>query len=861
MATFDVALNPYDVTARAPHLQNNNIMGWIPGEIMEIADSGKIGRIKVSSALLQPNHTMPNGWDGYALVLEDFVANNSKGGSHKFLQRGSQVAMIPMMGDPTQLLVIGCIPSLTDRPSPELDRSKGLYGQHTPGQIFKINNDNDGSSIDARPSGAVQHVSGKGDLSAQTKNGARYNLQADGTVQIQNDLASTTLTPEGSVETKNKQEGSFLLKTDGTVELKSSSEATLKLIEGKAELTGPLHPISSSVKELGQKLPAVMTTVRDTLGKITKAMDSFKSGGDLNALIAQVQPLLGSFNEIKGTLESVTGSIEQLSKVNVKDLAGLLMPQVEQFLGSEVSRAIPQVTKIVENLENNSGEALVGELLKALPPSLTKSINPAILTPILDALQHNKPMQTQQLLETLIPGGLTSIGGISGLGLEKVLNTIHGTFSDIPAKPTLPQIGGQIDTSTETMLELERNLNSWQQQVDEKETVLNGLLPETIRQHVSGTDLKGLINSIATNEGTPMQAIEALIGKASSGAIGNLIPHAQEALKITDTVPLINDLLGALNGKGDLSSLVPSLLKNIPGMPQLDTNDLLGSAIKTALPLAMNYFTGGMGGSLGSLVGGFNGISGLLGKGNKGGILRVTQNMVEAKANENGTSASLKVTEPQAALVGIGGLTQVFAGQGSAGVKTPWGSFGLGSGGADFLSQAKMAFQVAQGVGKAAGFVLDPKLGASLASFEDKDLKQKTAEMTVDDGHVIINSLRDPSDVPGIKVSPSGTFIEGLRVPEIWDFLKVLNGRFSPIESVVKVGEQGTSVDDVLIGKLNQQMSGAEQAIGQLDQRLVSLDQRVVTAEATLAEVAAWYHDWLSTAQLPAPPAPPPTEV
>ena len=117
--SFDRIIRPDNPEAQ---VSENTIAGWLPGTItyIEPVTSGEgLGRIRCKCDLLSGNTDVPNAWDGYVWVLEDSVLNGKSGGSHKPLHIGSQVALIPMLGDPTQLLMIGAIHSREDRPDPD----------------------------------------------------------------------------------------------------------------------------------------------------------------------------------------------------------------------------------------------------------------------------------------------------------------------------------------------------------------------------------------------------------------------------------------------------------------------------------------------------------------------------------------------------------------------------------------------------------------------------------------------------------------------------------------------------------------------------------------------------------------------
>jgi len=775
MATFDATIRPYTPQARATHFEQNAIPGWIPATIESIEDENNLGRIRVTSELIEPNTTLANWDDGSILVLEDFTSNNSKGGSHRFLQGGSQVALLPMMGNPNCLLMLGCIHSIVDQPSPELNRAKGTYGSVTPGQVAKVNNDTDGSSIDSRPSGAVQHVSGGGDITAQTRNGARSSLLADGTVAYQNNMASSTIAPDGSVSVTNLAKGFSILNPDGTWEMKSSNNALLRLAEGAAELKGPLSSISQSVKDLGEQLPKAMNLVQEALTKASQLIEDFKAHGSVEFLTSKLTPLLNEVGEFKPIVEKALSSLNQLKKVEFDDLAEYLRPQAEAVLNSKVPDLFSTVRKTVESV---TSDALLDELSTVLPDSFQDALK-LVDSTVLQGLAHNPTAQVQYLTDSLTDGGLDSINSMLGLDLHEVLGSLQNSFNiplpawmstDIPPTPQQEE--------------------EWRLQIATQAVKVKDLLPNQLQELFSYEDVIELIE-MAVAGGDPLHAF---LGKAGTKTIEGFAPKISELVDLSSKVPLINDFVAGITSGQDIPSLVSDLAGNFPGLPELESLDL-NSALSSILPIALGSLTEDLKGALTDAIASGNSLLNTLGEGKSGGVLRLTKNFVEAKASESGLGAKLMVTAPKASLVGIGGLTELFADRTSAGVKTPWGSFGLGSGGGSFLSQANMAFRVFQSVGKSAGFLLNPKSGASLASFEDSDFDKddsskwarKSAEITVDDGVVIIRSHRSSSKDHGIIVSPDGVFIEGYRVSEYFygfsDRLNMLESRIASLSA------------------------------------------------------------------------------
>lgn len=229
-------------------------MGWVPGEITSLDDPEKIGRVRVRCDVIAPNTDLPNNNDGWVWVMEEFVANATPGGTHRLLKVGAQVALLPMFGDPRQMILLGCIPSRVDRPHPELDRSKETHGTATPGNVFDFKNDANASEVKAFPHGVTKTVSPTGDITQQTAEHARMQLNQDGTARIENDKAFTMMTPEGDVKSKSKEGATTTLTADGKVKVEAGTESKLTLDGKEGKMEGPLSDISQLVKKVKELL-------------------------------------------------------------------------------------------------------------------------------------------------------------------------------------------------------------------------------------------------------------------------------------------------------------------------------------------------------------------------------------------------------------------------------------------------------------------------------------------------------------------------------------------------------------------------------------------------------------------------------
>jgi hypothetical protein len=107
MAIFDRIAQPDRSEGLSTATQEGQVMGWFPATITDMNDPTGLNRVKVKAGLFDDLSNLPAGNDGWAFVLEQTTGGEVGGvGTIPKKYEGSQVAVLPMLGDTTQLLVL-----------------------------------------------------------------------------------------------------------------------------------------------------------------------------------------------------------------------------------------------------------------------------------------------------------------------------------------------------------------------------------------------------------------------------------------------------------------------------------------------------------------------------------------------------------------------------------------------------------------------------------------------------------------------------------------------------------------------------------------------------------------------------------
>lgn len=758
---FDQLIRPTFAEARNTALQEGLMYGLVPGLVTNVDDPEKIGRVQVECPVIEQGVNLPNSTDGWIPVMESFVVNGMTGGSHSFIQVGSQVVMACLFGDPRQMIVVGCLPSRVDRPHPDLDRSIGTYGSATPNETVEAYRDTDNSAVISRPNGVLQTISGEGDLTIQTEENGRMQLRQDGTASLSNDLSHTILSKDGEVRQRSAAGAVSILRADGEVEISSSSAARLHLDGRDGLLEGPLSALSQAIAGVRTALSGALGEAQGLLSDLEAIAQDFLPGSDLESFLNDAGLVLEQLKGLNESLGTGSESLQKLQEFSVEDLGRSLLPQVGKMAG--LGDLAQQIEPLLQ--PGIAGEAIVQRIVGLLPEDLAKKFPVGAVATVLDGLQHDQPMQLQAILGAILPDGFRSIRNIVGLDLHRTLNQIKQAITAFQSIPLPPP-----DAPPPTVNPLSLAVRA-----------LRAQLPSAIAHFFDDQAIASILQSPNLDD-----AVQTLLGKALAGTAtqaSKSVQHLQGAAGTLEPLgQVINGLLAGVDAPDALQSLRSTGVL-------ADTQVPTGEALRTALLSEAQRLAPAIATGLQAV----NQLINAVPSGEAGAKIRATQTIAQMETYLGASGAIAQVTPLMASLVSPGGTSQIFAGVAGAGLMSPLGSFTFGLDGGSLLSKVGIALQTFQAAGRAAGIRLSPEGGVSLGSYapsaqwDDETVWQNdTARIAVLNDVVTIESRANGAAAHHIRVSPQGIFMDGIDVAILSSLVVDLQGliiRITALES------------------------------------------------------------------------------
>lgn len=745
-------------------------MGCIPGIITSVNDVEKLGRVKVRVDLIDPTTNLPNASDGYAWVGEEFVCNAQSGGAHRLLKEGTQCFLIPIMGKPTQWVLLACVNSRVDPPHPELDRAKELHGSVSPKDVYKINNDTDQSQVHAFPHGVTEMVTGGGDTIAQTAGGARTHLQQDGGARVENPFSFSTLTADGSVIQKSKEGAQTALNKDGTASFSSGFNAALKLLAQETKLAGPLDDLSQALNQAQKLLNGSLGQAQRMLQSLNTVVAQLNAGGDLEKAIVDADKFLGTLQQgIGTTLQPALTALSTIQGANPEQLGERLLPQVQDVIAQGIDKLAPKVEALLEQ------QLSTAALIQQLQPLTEKAIDTPEVRAIIEGLRFDPKLQLQAILDELLPKGFQSVQHLAGLELADKVGQIQNlliqplvlTPNDEPINNQQPATSNEVND----------------QALNDRVTQLQKLLPDYAQELVGFNDLKALVQPGADSSEKPLQQ---LLGQIQTGIVSTAKQQLEQAQPLVDAIAPIQSLVQAVRA-GDADKILSQI-------GTLAQNSSFGSALSGIKP---TDYAGLLNQTLSSLT---NQLQPLLKEAlpqlgqlssaipkDTGALLRLTNQVGEMTAKEVGKSAVMRVSALAAEMVDPSGKNSIFAGLGGAGLKTPFGKFSFGSlGGVLFGGGGQMAIATA-----AAGLFLN-KTGVSLSSLNEAKLDEndqviftgENARIMTEGNAVKLQAIGSNGSTSEIQINPDGIFINGYEFGLLLSRLAVLEGQLAALSTL-----------------------------------------------------------------------------
>ena len=352
----------------------------------------------------------------------------------------------------------------------------------------------------------------------------------------------------------------------------------------------------------------------------------------------------------------------------------------------------------------------------------------------IERLQYSPNLQSEFVLGIVNPGGYLSTSALSGLGLGDTINAIRDWAEEwsIAADPL----------TTERTPELAK---------------LMALIPKDLRAMIPSIFLASI-----AGERNPNTVLEVILGTMSKGLLGNGIEAIEKIAPMMAGIPEVGKLVTAFAG-GDMKSLesIATGLGKIPGLEMLkglenikNPEQMISSALNLLSKAGIPGLTKGME-SIGKLA-----------------------HAIPAP----GPRSKLEITDTIAKLSSKSGLHSVFADEGGAGVKTPWGGFGFGAAGGLMETLGPLAMQAIGPMG--GGLVLDPKFGAMLTGARSiAGMAQAAVKVSGDT--IQIGNPQVPGS--GITVNPHGVAIDGFLLSGLLDRISVLENLVQNLQAQPRI--------------------------------------------------------------------------
>lgn len=474
MTNYERVHDPLNQSGKSSALSENQIPGWVEGIITSVTPPSNRpdlqGCVKVQCPTISNMLNLPLEEGVWARVGERWTLNETPGGTHRPLEVGLQVELKARFGDPRQLLVGDCIPSIVDPPAPHTDRANGLSGSVSRNGVMKLENDSESSLVHSYPHGAKIHIKPTGDILHQTRDGATSLLKQDGSIRVQNMEGAFDLSKDGGLTLQNSTGAITSISPGGSIDAVAASGGTLSLSDGSTSLLGP---------------GSAGSAMKQSLGSTLNALTAVKSGG------SQATPVL-------------TQAIEAVSKLqdfSLSSLATELASTVEQAL----SQGLPEFNGALNALLTSSPLGDIPARLQSILPN-GKNCDTATAEELVQTLGHNPKRLAAAITEEVF-GDIIDLESIRDIASP--MRQIQGCFES-----------GQLDAIPNLLpAELRSAIAPTSLQAAAASSTPIAHLLGSVRATQAG-NLKNSLNESATAPGGPTQSMV-------QGAIAQIAPLIQ----------------------------------------------------------------------------------------------------------------------------------------------------------------------------------------------------------------------------------------------------------------------------------------------------------------------------------------------
>ena len=564
-----------------------------------------------------------------------------------------------------------------------------------------------------------------------------------------------------------------------------------------------MSELSGLVHKGGKVLGGILGKMKGLIGEVTHIAAGLavaQSGGQLGTVIVQAHTLFQKLSSQVKEIPASLSALNKLTKISSADLGAAISSQINLAIHHEIGTA----TKVIQSvLQKPITEVptLIEEIQKSLPADWAGKNTPELIQGIQSFQQMGSSIdiQTQAILENFFPGNIKELAGIIDLGLHTVFDDLQSASSagiDLYQTWTLAKFKYDLFITNNPLIlpseTLGTELKEARLALENQITKISKLLPDAVHNLFGNSSIRDTIES---SLGMPdaVNAIIDLVGSAATSGINQASQHLEQTLAYSDPIVPLGDLFGSIKA-GNVEGVQNSLqaLSNIPGMPtdfKFTDGDIDGwlekhgsELIQTGLSALEKQIEPFIQGGLDKIAG----LANLIPAEASTAVIRALPNLVEAYTGLGRGGGRLQIAGTSAALIGPFNSHQVFAGLGSAGIRTPFGTFGLGAGGASIFSQGSMLFRTASLVSNLAhGISLTPQ-GAALSAFfdaarwnDETHSPQPSATIGATGNQVVMESLNAAGEVHHrIMVSDKGIFLNDFDATD----LSLFNSRIETLQ-------------------------------------------------------------------------------
>ena len=440
-----------------PAQSDTKYPGCLPGIILNASDPEGLGRIQVACPLIDPNKPLPNNNDGWIPMLNRSSGAGTPGGSQELLHIGDQIIMMGIMGDIKNCVGLGVLHSKVDPPSPHFDRTRGVYGSHSPNGRIEIIDENQRRSLSTF-NGSTEILDSDGTRTFLSEGGGKIVVGSNGEMSLQNNGGTFTVGTDGSLVASNSL-ATLGINGAGEIDISIGDIPSVKFTEFGTYLNGQKDPLARNMDSLKKNAFPSLGRVLTWEPQLTSLTAQLRLANpeQIVSLIYQVDELLEIIATDLGGITLAISPLTALSSSTALELGQKVVGQIDTFRDRSLVDVLARYSGI--DFDPSIIEALPQELEKLLDEKLLQGIDFPLLQQTLMGLQHNGEEQLKAVLEAISP--LDQIDTVIGNELHKNLEFLQNLvrkLSELDLAKELESISSQGESALEQAQSLSESI-------------------------------------------------------------------------------------------------------------------------------------------------------------------------------------------------------------------------------------------------------------------------------------------------------------------------------------------------------------------------------------------------------------------